>query len=87
MFQSYWDQDHCIQSSRWIRLSYNFHESRVLLPLMDTLLPQIKIILYDHVNIKTCVYAKALQSSLTPYDPINCCSPGYSVHGVLQARV
>ena len=33
------------------------------------------------------VRAKLLQSCLTLCDPIDCSSPGSSVHGILQARI
>ena len=35
----------------------------------------------------TCTRAKSLQSCLTLRDPIDCSSPGSSVHGILQARI
>ena len=35
----------------------------------------------------TCTHAKSLQSCLTLRDPIDCSSPGSSVHGILQARI
>ena len=31
--------------------------------------------------------AKSLQSCLTLYDPLDCSPPGFSVHGILQARI
>ena len=31
--------------------------------------------------------AKSLQSCLTLCDPVDCCPPGPSVHGILQARI
>ena len=31
--------------------------------------------------------AKLLQSCLTLCDPMDCSSPGFSVHGILQARI
>ena len=33
------------------------------------------------------VHAKLLQSCQTLCDPIDSCLPGFSVHGVLQARI
>ena len=33
-----------------------------------------------------CMHPKALQSYLTLCDPMNCCPPGSSVRGILQAR-
>ena len=32
-------------------------------------------------------HAKLLQSCLTLYDPMDCGPPGFSVHGILQARI
>ena len=34
-----------------------------------------------------CLLAKSLQSCLTLCDPMDCSSPGSSVHGILQARI
>ena len=34
-----------------------------------------------------CVHAKSLQSCLTLCNPMDCSLPGYSVHGILQARI
>ena len=34
-----------------------------------------------------CVHGKSLQSRLTLCDPMDCCPPGSSVHGILQARI
>ena len=34
-----------------------------------------------------CVCAKSLQSCLTHCDPMDCSLPGFSVHGILQARI
>ena len=34
-----------------------------------------------------CACAKSLQSRLTLFNPIDCSPPGYSVHGILQARI
>ena len=34
-----------------------------------------------------CFCAKLLQSCLTLFDPMDCSSPGPSVHGILQARI
>ena len=36
---------------------------------------------------KACVYAQLLQSCLTLCDPMNCSLPGFSGHGILQARI
>ena len=36
---------------------------------------------------RPCVRAKSLQSCLTLCDPMDCSSPGFSVHGILQARI
>ena len=34
-----------------------------------------------------CVPARSLQLCLTLCDPMNCSPPGFSVHGILQARI
>ena len=34
-----------------------------------------------------CVLAKSLQSCPSLCDPMDCSSPGSSVHGILQARI
>ena len=36
---------------------------------------------------EVCIHAKLLQSCLTLWDPMDCCLPGFSVHGILQARI
>ena len=36
---------------------------------------------------KECVRAKSLQSCLTLCNPVECSPPGFSVHGILQARI
>ena len=33
------------------------------------------------------MHAKSLQSCPTVFDPMDCCLPGSSVHGILQARI
>ena len=35
----------------------------------------------------SCMHPKSLQLSLTLCDPMDCSSPGSSVHGILQARI
>ena len=35
----------------------------------------------------SCMHAKLLQLYLTLLDPIDCSLPGFSVHGILQARI
>ena len=34
-----------------------------------------------------CVYAKSFQSCLILCDPMDCSPPGFSDHGILQARI
>ena len=34
-----------------------------------------------------CVHAKSLQSCPTLCEPLDCSPPGFSVHGILQARI
>ena len=38
-------------------------------------------------RIQTCVHAKSLRSCPTLCDPMDCSSSGFSVHGILQARI
>ena len=40
-----------------------------------------------HVCVCVCVCVKSLQLCLTLCDLMNCSLPGYSVHGILQARI
>ena len=56
------------------------------LGIMGTHLKIIQAIYNKHaINIMLC-YAKSLQSCLTLCDPMDCSLPGFSVHGILQAR-
>jgi len=41
---------------------------------------------YMHACMCACVCAKSLQSCLTLCDPMGCSPPGFSVHGIIQAR-
>ena len=43
-------------------------------------------ILVNHLPISH-MHAQSLQSCLTHCDPMDCSSPGSSVHGILQARI
>ena len=38
-------------------------------------------------TVQTCRHVKLLQSCLTLCNPTNCSPPGFSVHGILQARI
>ena len=38
-------------------------------------------------NMGSCMHAKSLQSCPTLCDPMDCSPPGYSVHGILRARI
>ena len=53
--------------------------------------PQRKISSYAHIiaciNFFSCVCVNSLQSCLTLCDPMDCSLPGFSVHGILQARI
>ena len=42
-----------------------------------------------YINLHLCVWvtAKSLQSCLTLCDPMDCSLPGFSLHGILQARI
>ena len=43
--------------------------------------------LLDHQRVRTCVRAKSLQSCLTLCDPTDSSLSGFSIHGILQARI
>ena len=38
-------------------------------------------------NVLVCVCNKLLQSCLTLCDSMDCSLPGFSIHGILQARI
>ena len=38
-------------------------------------------------NMHACMHAKSLQVCLTLCDTVDCSPPGFSVHGILQARI
>ena len=42
---------------------------------------------YLPVIVGACVHAKLLQLCPTLCDPMDCSLPGFSVHGILQARL
>ena len=47
-----------------------------------------KALSYKHIPLwLPHVHAKSLQSCLTLCDPMDCSPPGFSVHGILQARI
>ena len=39
------------------------------------------------ITFDDCMQAKSFQSCLTLCDPKDCSPPGFSVHGILQARI
>ena len=41
----------------------------------------------DFMYINACVHSESLQSCLTLCYPVDCSLPGFSVHGILQARI
>ena len=43
-------------------------------------------IAFDFVIVSAAAAAKSLQSCPTLCDPMDCSLPGFSVHGILQAR-
>ena len=59
--------------SPWLGISVSFLKSRLPRNVQYTL-------------FITCMCATLLQLSLTLCDPMDCSSPGSSVHGILQAR-
>ena len=44
-------------------------------------------IIWNVLLKNACVCAKSLQPCLALYDPMDCSSPGSSVHGILQAGI
>ena len=42
---------------------------------------------FEEFSTTVCVHAKSLQSCPTLYDPMDCSPLGFSVHGILQARI
>ena len=40
-----------------------------------------------YISYSACMYAKSLRSYLTLCKPMDCSPPGYSVRGILQARI
>ena len=40
-----------------------------------------------HKTIFACMHAKSLQSCPTLCDPMDCSLPGFSFHGIFQARI
>ena len=42
---------------------------------------------HHYLSNSSALHAKSLQSCLTLCGPMNCSSPGSSVHGILQARI
>ena len=45
------------------------------------------VYIYMHMYMYVCVHAKSFQSCSTLCDPIDCSLAGFSVHGILQARI
>ena len=39
------------------------------------------------IKSKVYLHSKVLQLCMTLWDPVDCSPPGYSVHGILQARI
>ena len=58
-------------------------------PIPGNLCPFLEIvgiILLPIISLWNCVCAKSFQSCLTLCDPMDCSPPGFSIHGILQAR-
>ena len=47
----------------------------------------ITVITNDYIHYAAAAAAKLLQSCPTLCDPVDCSLPGFSVHGILQARI
>ena len=62
------------------------HDSYLTLP---SLAPDLQVmwLCFLWFFFDSCVYGKLLQSCLTLRDPVDCSLPGFSVHGILQARI
>ena len=65
-------------------------------PLAETCLPPLSLVLTHHHHRGfiseslaglTCIPAKSLQSCLTLCNPMDCCLPGSSVGGIIQANM
>ena len=61
-----------------------FFSSQYLENLIAFLIPFPSLFAYSPA---LCVHAKLLQLCPTLCDPVDCCLPGSSVHGVFQARI
>ena len=77
------------QYFRWknSRLNRNFKMSHSFLILLH---PNMSFVLNQCLRAAcwvVCVRAKLLQSCLTLCDVVDCSPPGFSVHGILQARI
>ena len=62
------------------------HDSYLTLP---SLAPDLQVmwLCFLWFFFDSCVYGKLLQSCPTLRDPMDCSLPGFSVHGILQARI
>ena len=67
-----------------LQLSYPYITTEKTIALITgTFVNKVMSLLY---NILSAAAAKSLQSCLTLCDPMDCSLPGFSVHGILQAR-
>ena len=66
-----------ITEKNLLKISFNFDASICIL----------NINLVCHVCVRACMRAQLLQLCLTLCDPRDCSPPGFSVHGILQARI
>ena len=57
---------------------------------MNVVLESLHSFVREKIILRTknmCMCAKSLQSCLTLCDPVDCSLQGFSVHGILQARI
>ena len=43
--------------------------------------------MYTHTHTYICMHVQSLQLCLTLCDPVDCSQPGFSVHGIIHARI
>ena len=56
-------------------------------PFIITKTPGQEMGIWGRVSYLLCICAKLLQSCLTLCDPVDCSLPGFSIHGIIQARI
>ena len=69
----------------WI-LGYGGLSGPLYKPITETQQAKTDRLIWSPETQKGLASAKSLQSCLTLCDPMDCSLPGFSVHGILQAR-